>query len=101
LIQVKTLVPRVRQAGVRLLISGARGATVPAAKENVMSTCIEKPTPGEVERVPCAVCQTEIPKDVALSSEDQDYVLYFCGPDCYEEWSNDRLAVQTQESGEP
>jgi hypothetical protein len=44
-----------------------------------------------VPLVPCEVCQQEIPKSAALSAEDQDYVLFFCGLDCYEEWSADQL----------
>jgi YHS domain-containing protein len=62
---------------------------------------IDEPKVTGVVLVPCAVCQKEIPKSVALSSENQDYVLYFCGPDCYEEWSADAMAVKMQEAGEP
>jgi hypothetical protein len=51
--------------------------------------------------VPCDVCQKEIPKSGALSAEVQDYVLYFCGVDCYEEWSADQIRERTQEAGEP
>ena len=61
---------------------------------------VDKSIPAEVEVVSCAVCQKEIPKSVALSSEDQDYVLHFCGLDCYEEWSADQTAVKMQEAGE-
>jgi hypothetical protein len=60
---------------------------------------IDTPKPADVPLLPCAVCQKEIPKSVALSAEDQDYVLYFCGLDCYESWSEDRAAVQMQEAG--
>jgi hypothetical protein len=62
---------------------------------------VDKPKPAEMELVACAVCQKEIPNSVALSSEDQDYVLHFCGPECYEEWSADQMAVKMQEAGEP
>jgi hypothetical protein len=62
---------------------------------------VDEPRVTGVALVPCAVCQKEIPKSVALSSEDQDYVLYFCGADCYEEWSTDAMAVRMQEAGEP
>jgi hypothetical protein len=60
---------------------------------------VETLKPPEVELLPCAVCQKEIPKSVALSSEDQDYVLYFCGLECYESWEADKAAVQMQEAG--
>jgi hypothetical protein len=54
----------------------------------------------QTERVACAVCQKDIPKDAALHSEDQDYVLFFCGLDCYDEWARDAMAVKLQEAGE-
>ena len=57
---------------------------------------VDKPNPAEMELVPCAVCQKEIPKSVALTSEDVDYVLHFCGLDCYEEWSADQAAVKAR-----
>ena len=60
---------------------------------------VETTKSSEVELLPCAVCQKEIPKSEALSSEDQDYVLYFCGPDCYENWAADQMAVKMQEAG--
>ena len=62
---------------------------------------VDKPKPAEVELVPCAVCQKEIPKSVALSSEDQDYLLHFCGLDCYEEWAAAQIKEKTMEAGEP
>jgi hypothetical protein len=60
---------------------------------------VDKPNPAEMALVPCAVCQKEIPKSVALCSEDQDYVLHFCGLDCYEEWSADQMETTMQEAG--
>lgn len=60
---------------------------------------VETLMPAEVELLPCAVCQKEIPKSVALSAEDQDYVLYFCGLECFESWEADKEAVQMQEAG--
>ncbi len=38
------------------------------------------------ETVPCAVCHREIPVSEAKSEEAVDYVLYFCGMDCYAKW---------------
>lgn len=37
-------------------------------------------------RLPCTVCQREIPLSVAVSVEASDYVAYFCGLECYEQW---------------
>lgn len=62
---------------------------------------IEQPGVNGAPRVPCEVCLKEIPKSAALSFEDQDYVLYFCGADCYAEWAADQREERTREAGEP
>ena len=36
--------------------------------------------------VTCAVCQHEIPASEAIVPEAVDYLLYLCGPECYERW---------------
>jgi hypothetical protein len=36
--------------------------------------------------VACEVCLKEIPPDEAGIVEANDYVLYFCGLDCYRQW---------------
>ena len=41
---------------------------------------------GQHEHVTCGVCNKEIPKSAATSSEATDYVTYFCGRDCYDDW---------------
>jgi hypothetical protein len=38
------------------------------------------------ERVPCQICQHDIPSDEALGFEATDYVVYFCGLECYQRW---------------
>lgn len=38
--------------------------------------------------VSCDVCQHEIPLSAAISPESSDYVVYFCGLECYEKWRN-------------
>jgi hypothetical protein len=39
--------------------------------------------------VACAVCLKEIPKSEAGSAEGTDYLLHFCGLDCYDLWQQD------------
>ena len=34
----------------------------------------------------CAVCGADIVPGQAKSVETQDYMLYFCGLDCYQKW---------------
>ena len=43
-----------------------------------------------LDSVPCNVCQHEVPASEALVTEATDYVVYFCGLDCYERWRNQR-----------
>jgi hypothetical protein len=47
----------------------------------------DKPEPIEPPRVKCEICLKEIPSSEAHCAEVEDYVLYFCGVDCYREWA--------------
>ena len=40
----------------------------------------------EVELVSCDICCLEVPISAAKTPESVDYVVYFCGLDCYEKW---------------
>lgn len=40
----------------------------------------------DTEQVKCEVCLKEVPKSEAKIAEAQDYVMHFCGLDCYEKW---------------
>lgn len=44
--------------------------------------------PIDVERVACEICLKEVPKSEATVPEATDYVVYFCGLDCYERWKS-------------
>lgn len=39
-------------------------------------------------RVPCDICQREIPRSEALVPEAGDYVVFFCGLECYGKWKS-------------
>jgi len=43
--------------------------------------------PTNVETIQCAVCMKEIPSSEAKNAEVQDYVMHFCGLECYDQWS--------------
>ena len=45
----------------------------------------ENPLP--TEQVSCKICMKEIPASEAKSEEAAEYVMYFCGLECYESWS--------------
>jgi hypothetical protein len=40
----------------------------------------------EVDIVSCEICMKEIPPSEARSSEASDYVIHFCGLECYGKW---------------
>ena len=44
--------------------------------------------PLEVERVACEMCLKEVPKSEAAVPEAREYLVYFCGLDCYEKWKS-------------
>jgi hypothetical protein len=46
-------------------------------------------------RVACSVCRKEIPLSSALTPQGAEYVGYFCGIECYEEF------MAEQKSGKP
>jgi len=46
------------------------------------------------ELVDCEICLTEIPLSEAKNEEATDYVMYFCGLECFEKW---KLSQDEQE----
>jgi hypothetical protein len=40
----------------------------------------------ECVHVACEVCLKEVPKSEAVIPEAADYVAYFCGLECYQQW---------------
>ena len=49
----------------------------------------EQDQSNDMVMVPCEECLKEIPKADAQYSETPDYVMYFCGLECYEKWKQD------------
>jgi hypothetical protein len=56
------------------------------AERGCMMNEPEKQVEVEVELIACEVCLKEVPKSESKVDEASDYVLYFCGIDCYEKW---------------
>jgi hypothetical protein len=52
--------------------------------------------PTTVETIHCDVCMTEIPASEAKSAEAQDYVMHFCGLECYDRWSKQTATEKLQ-----
>ncbi|GAB4351227.1 MAG: hypothetical protein Kow006_15000 [Gammaproteobacteria bacterium] len=42
--------------------------------------------PGNDRLVQCEICLKEVPSSEAHVAEAEDYVINFCGLDCYEKW---------------
>ena len=55
----------------------------------------------EIESVECSVCLKEVPHSEASSAEGRDYVLYFCGTDCYQQWEAEEGAGEGVEELKP
>lgn len=43
-------------------------------------------------KISCEECRKHIPKSVANTTEGGEYVKYFCGLECYEQWFNEKRA---------
>ena len=46
----------------------------------------EDKQPRQDEKVECKVCMKEVPLSEARSEEATDYVVHFCGLECYSKW---------------
>lgn len=60
-----------------------------------------KDQPAEIETVQCEVCMKEVPVSEAKVPEATDYVVYFCGLECYGKWKEqgDKSNVPTKSPG--
>ena len=47
----------------------------------------------------CEVCLKEIPESEAKIPEAEDYILFFCGIDCYDEWRRRKAGSGGPEDG--
>jgi len=51
----------------------------------------EQPVSPTVE---CGQCHKEIAQVESMTPEGQDYALFFCGFECYEQWQQDAANAQ-------
>jgi hypothetical protein len=54
--------------------------------------------PVELERVACEICLREVPVSEAIIPEAVDYVIHFCGVDCFETWKRSNASVTPRSS---
>ncbi len=58
-----------------------------------------RPQPAS-EQIACEVCHKEIPLSEAARFEVEDYMVYFCGLECYSTWKeHNHAAVQKDKEG--
>ncbi|MDH3342980.1 MAG: DUF3330 domain-containing protein [Gammaproteobacteria bacterium] len=46
--------------------------------------------PAEIENVSCEICLREVPHSESQNAEVDDYVVNFCGLECYEKWQEQK-----------
>ncbi len=49
------------------------------------------------EHIKCDICLKEVPRSEAERFEAQDYVMHFCGLECYEKWQTKQKKPQREE----
>lgn len=54
----------------------------------------------EPEQVACEVCFKEIPISEATSVKATDYIMYYCGLDCYDKWKKQKEEPESSSSGQ-
>ncbi|MFB0936098.1 MAG: DUF3330 domain-containing protein [Propionivibrio sp.] len=56
--------------------------------------------PQDVEPLVCETCLKEIPATEAVAPEAVDYVVHFCGLDCYEKWKKSQPSGPKDKGGD-
>ena len=59
----------------------------------------DTPKPTDAPKVQCDVCLKEIPKSSAKNAQVEDYFLYFCGLECYSEWTAKKNGLAGEKPG--
>ncbi len=52
--------------------------------------------PPQDEKVACEICLKEIPISEAKSAEATDYLIHFCGAECYAKWKDQNNKEKTE-----
>jgi hypothetical protein len=56
--------------------------------------------PGFEGQVSCEYCRKSIPRSSALQPEAEEYMVYFCGLECYEAWRKQAAAEPGSAQGQ-
>jgi len=60
-----------------------------------------EPRNSDMEQVACEICLKEIPVSEAKTAEAVDYVMYFCGLECYAKWKDQNEKAKRSGAGTP
>ncbi len=55
-------------------------------EEAALTTIDDKPV--DIVQISCEICMKEVPLNDATTPETEDYVVHFCGLECYEQWKS-------------
>jgi hypothetical protein len=50
------------------------------------------------QKIPCSMCRKEIPLSAALTPQGTEYVGYFCGIECYDEFTGRKESAPAAKS---
>ena len=53
------------------------------------------------QQIACSICRKEIPLSSALTPQGAEYIEYFCGIECYEEFMTEQKASESSVSDIP
>lgn len=56
------------------------------------------PVPTQDDLIACEICLTEIPGTVSGNAEADEYVVHYCGLECYELWRAQQEAANDKTS---
>ena len=77
------------------------GAVAGIGSDIESSDTAKRDQPLDLEQVACAVCLKDVPRSEAAVPEALDYVVYFCGLDCFETWKRQRAGSDEASGGPP
>lgn len=52
---------------------------------------------GNDHMIKCEICMKEVPQSEARSAEAKEYVMHFCGLDCYSKWEETKTKPRKEE----
>lgn len=59
-----------------------------------------RPRPEAPKHVSCEACMQQLTREDAYRSESEDYVLWFCGTDCYSTWQQEDVGDAVKKDDE-